>query len=69
METAGISAIITLLELAIREEPAIAADLQKLFANGTPDAAAFASFRANVEAETYGEFVPNSDLPPSETGQ
>lgn len=63
MNPAAIAAIISLVETIIQEEPAIAADLQKLFAKGVPTPDDFASLRALVEAETYGEFVPASDLP------
>lgn len=63
MTPAAIIAIIGLVEEVIREEPAIAADIQKLFAGGNPTPEDFAAFRASVAAETYGQFVPDSDLP------
>ncbi len=68
MDPVEISAALTVLELAIKEEPAVAADLQKLFASGKPTPADFAALRASIEAETYGEFVPASSLPASQTG-
>ena len=52
-----------LLEVAITEEPAVAAELSTLFAKGIPTAADFAAFRARVASESYAEFVPNSALP------
>jgi hypothetical protein len=68
MTPAEISLIVQLLELIIQDEPMLAADLQKLFASGTPTAADFAALRASISAETYGQFVPASDLPPGQTG-
>ena len=68
MNPATIALIIQLIELAIQEEPALAADLQKLFASGTPTPADFAALRASIASENYGQFVPASALPPGETG-
>lgn len=56
------------IELAIKESPAFIADLQELFAKGTPTLADIQALRAKVSAETYAGFVPKSDLPASETG-
>ena len=69
MNPALAAIIVSLIEQLIIEEPAIAADLQKLFASGNPTPADFAALRAAVAAESYGSFVPNSQLPPAETGQ
>lgn len=68
MNPATIALIVQLIELAIQEEPALASDLQKIFASGTPTAADFAALRASINAETYGQFVPASQLPPAVTG-
>ncbi len=69
MNPATIALVVGLIEQAITEAPALAADLQKLFASGQPTAADFAALRASVAAESYGQFVPASSLPPSQTGQ
>lgn len=67
MTPATIALIIQLVEAAITEEPAIAADLQNLFSGGVPTAAQWAALRASIASETYRQFVPASDLPPNET--
>jgi hypothetical protein len=59
--------VVSLVEQAMAEAPAFSADLQSLFANGTPTAADFAALRAKIAGETYGQFVPASQLPKSET--
>ena len=69
MNPATIALILQLVELVIQDEPLLAADLQNLFKSGTPTPADFASLRASVAAETYGQFVPASALPASETSQ
>lgn len=68
MDAATIALILQLVEAAIANEPAIAADLQALFASGAPTTAQWAALRASVAAETYGTFVPSSDLTPSQAG-
>jgi hypothetical protein len=69
MSPAAIALALQLLELAIQEEPAIAADLTNLFSGTPPTAADFAALRASIAAETYGQFVKDSVLPASETSQ
>jgi hypothetical protein len=63
MDAATIALILQLVEAAIANEPAIAADLQSLFSKGVPTPEQWAALRASVAAETYGQFVPASDLP------
>lgn len=53
------------IEEAIQQTPALIADLQQIFASGTPTAAQFAALRAKVASESYQSFVPQSGLPPS----
>lgn len=65
MDPLTISAGITILEAIIKNEPAIAADIQALFSKGVPTAADFDALRASVAQQTYGSFVPASALPPS----
>lgn len=67
MSAATIALIIQLVEAAIAEEPAIAADLQTLFSGTTPTPAQFAALIASIQSETYGQFVKQSALPPPET--
>lgn len=68
MNPTTIALIVGLVEEAITEAPALVTDFQNLFASGTPTAADFAALRASISAESYGQFVPQSDLPKSETG-
>lgn len=63
--TAGL--ILSGIEAAITYAPGFITDLQQLFASGAPTAADIATLRAKITAETYAGFVPNSDLPKSET--
>lgn len=65
MTPATIALILQLVEAAIQEEPAIAADLKNLFSGTAPTPEQWAALRASVAAETYGQFVPASALPPS----
>lgn len=68
MTPATIALILQLVEAAIQEEPAIAADLSNLFSGAIPTPAQWAALRAAVASETYGQFVNDSALPPSITG-
>jgi hypothetical protein len=63
-----IAAGITILQQIIQAEPGIAADIKALFAGGVPTDASWAALQASIQSETYGEFVPASDLPASKTG-
>ena len=64
---AGVNPVISLglfaIEEAIKQEPAIAQELQALFSAGpvTPDQ--IAALRAKVAGESYAGFVPASALP------
>lgn len=69
MTPATIALIMSLVEEAITQAPALVADLQALFAKGAPTAADFDALRASITAETYGQFVPASSLPAAETGK
>jgi hypothetical protein len=51
------------LEEAIKNEPAIAAELQKLFTKADPTAEDWAALRAKVLAKSYKDFVPDTALP------
>lgn len=68
MSPAMLALVLQLVEAAIAEEPAIAADLQTLFSGTPPTPAQWAALRASIASESYGQFVKSSDLPPSETG-
>lgn len=68
MTEATLLLISQLVETGINEAPAFGLALQKLFASGVPTASDFASFRASLVSESYGQLVPNSDLPASLTG-
>lgn len=62
MPPEAILAIFSLVEEAVKQEPAIAADIKSLFSSGAPTPADWAKLRANVSAESYGMFVPDSAL-------
>ena len=62
-----LSLLFFILEEAIKEEPAIAADLQSIFSKASPTAADWAALRAKVTAKGYGDYVPDSALPPDGT--
>lgn len=62
-----LSLLFFILEEAIKEEPAIAADLQSIFSKANPTAADWAALRATVTAKGYGDYVPDSALPPDGT--
>ncbi len=68
MNPATLALIVGLVEQAITETPALIGDLQNLFASGAPTPADFAALKASIQAETYGQFVPASQLPAGETG-
>ena len=62
MSSAMISLIISLVEQAITEAPAVYADLQAIFSNPAPTAADWEALRAKVLAKTYADYVPASAL-------
>lgn len=60
--TIPIETIFSLIQAAIKEEPAIAAELQLLFTKSNPTDEDWANARANVEAEEYDDYVPSGAL-------
>lgn len=62
MNPAMLQLVIFGIEEVIQQAPSLAADLQKIFANGTPTAADFEALRLKVASESYRQFVPNSQL-------
>lgn len=57
------------IEEGIKLEPSIAAELQSLFSKGVPTEADWVNLRSRVSARTYKSFVPDTDLPDSESNQ
>jgi hypothetical protein len=51
-----------IIEEAIKQEPAIAADIQSLFNKGNPSPDDWAALRAKVMAESYASYVPKTAL-------
>jgi len=49
-----IAAILTLVEAAIQETPALISELQTLFASGAPTAEQFEALRQKVSQENFG---------------
>jgi|FreactTroBogLake_1042271.scaffolds.fasta_scaffold06398_5 hypothetical protein len=68
MNPAAAALAIQVIQMAIQNEPAIAAEIAALFSQGIPTPAQFATAIANIQAETYRQFVPKSDLPDSIQG-
>jgi len=62
MNPAMLQLVLFGIEEVIQQAPALAADLQKIFANGTPTAADFAALRAKVASESYRQFVTGTGL-------
>jgi hypothetical protein len=62
MNPAMLQLVLFGIEEVIQQAPALAADLQKIFANGTPTAADFAALRAKVASESYQQFVTGTVL-------
>jgi hypothetical protein len=60
---AGLSILSTL----IQEEPALAADFKAIFSGTSVQPADIEALIASLQQETYGKFVPASQLPSSET--
>jgi hypothetical protein len=64
---AGANPVVSLglfaIEEAIKQEPAIAQELQALFATGTVTPEQIAALRAKIASESYAGFVPASALP------
>lgn len=55
------------LQEAIKLEPAIAAELQKLFAQGDPSEQDWADLRASITAKSYRDYVPATAIPAGDT--
>jgi len=68
MSAAALQLAFFIVEEAIKEGPALYADLQKLCAKADPTAADWAELRAKVAAKTYFDYVPNTALPISTEG-
>ena len=51
------------IEEAIKQEPAIAAELQSLFSKGNPTPADWAALRVKVLSKTYRDYVPGTAIP------
>jgi len=63
MNPATVQLVLFCIQEAIKAEPAIAAELQKLFSKGIPSQEDWASARARIQ-QSYAQLVPNSALPP-----
>lgn len=67
MNPALLAIIVSLIEEAVAQTPAIIADIQAIFNNPSPTPADWEALRAKVLAKTYADFVPASALPPDGT--
>jgi len=63
MTPAAISLIISLVEEAIKEYPAIAADLTSIFSKSNPTPDDWNLLRAKVLVKSYADYVPASAIP------
>jgi hypothetical protein len=64
MPPEAVIAVIDGIEELISLEPKLAADIKALFTSGNPTDADFDALRARVTSRSYGNLVPNTDLPP-----
>lgn len=67
MTPAAISLIISLVEEAIKEEPAIAAELQSIFSKPNPTPDDWNLLRAKMLVKSYADYVPQSAIPAGPT--
>lgn len=63
MDPATLALALSILELAIKEEPAVQADITALFAKPDPTPADWQALRAKRAGQTYASLVPDSKLP------
>jgi len=63
MNTAIVTTILSLVELAIKEEPVIEAALRNIFSKPEPTAADWQAVKDKVSGKSYGDLVTNSELP------
>jgi hypothetical protein len=65
MSPAAIALLIQLIELAIKEEPAIALELHDIFSNPNPSADDWQALREKVLSESFDSLAPHAaaDLP------
>lgn len=66
MTSQTMATIISLVETAIAEEPAIAAALTNIFTKSAPTPADWQAERDAIMSETYKSLVPHSQLPPAD---
>lgn len=65
MEGEAFSLATFIIEEAVKNEPAIAADIQEMFGKGVPTTADWETLRGKW-GKSYRDYVPGSDLPPGE---
>jgi hypothetical protein len=63
MPSALVIAILTALEELLKLSPALIADVQVIFSKGQPTAEDWQSLKDKVNAKSYWDYVPASDLP------
>lgn len=62
MTPAMLTLIISLVEEAIKLEPAIATELQTIFSKSNPTAADWMALKAKVQSETFASLAPDAPL-------
>jgi hypothetical protein len=53
------------IEEAIKEAPALYAEIKSIFTKGDPTPDDWTALRAKVSAKSYGDYVPQSAIQPS----
>jgi hypothetical protein len=62
MNPATIALVIGLVEEAIKEAPAVAAEIKTIFANGNPTPDDWAALKAKVLSQSFESLAPNAKL-------
>lgn len=62
MSPATLALILSLIEEAVKEAPAVVTELQSIFSNPNPTPADWENLRATVLAKTYKDYVPATQL-------
>jgi hypothetical protein len=65
MPPAAIQLGLLVIEEAIKNAPAIAAEIRSLFTKADPTPADWAALRARIASQSYAALVPDSQLPPA----
>jgi hypothetical protein len=62
MNPAMLAIVVSLVEEAIKQEPAIVAEFQNIFSKPNPTPEDWQALRVKVLAKSYGDYVPDSAI-------